>query len=62
MRPIGVVVLEILRQDPGKVCLTENDDVIEAFPADRANDTLGERVCLHHQMHPVETVRHECSV
>ena len=37
MRPSFVVIGGISGKDPAQVSSTEYDDVIEAFPADRAN-------------------------
>jgi len=40
MRPRPMIVLNIGRQDAAQVTLIENDDVIETFAPDRANDPL----------------------
>jgi hypothetical protein len=44
MRARGVVVVEVFGEDPDQVGLAEHDDVVEALSADRANDSLDERV------------------
>jgi hypothetical protein len=35
-----VVVAGVARKDPAQMALAEDDDVIEAFPADRADQSL----------------------
>ena len=40
MRAASVVILKICRQHTAQMTLIEDDDVIEAFAADRANDAL----------------------
>ena len=40
MRSEFVVIAGVGREDPAQVGLAENDDVIEAFPADRADQSL----------------------
>ena len=40
MRSQFVVIAGIGRKDPAQVGLTEDNDVIEAFPADRADQSL----------------------
>jgi hypothetical protein len=40
MRPAVVVILKIRRQRTAQVMLIEDDDVIETFAADRADDSL----------------------
>jgi hypothetical protein len=40
MRPAVVVILKIRRQRTAQVTLIEDDDVIETFAADRADDAL----------------------
>ena len=40
MRSQFVVIAGIGRKDPAQVGLAEDDDVIEAFPADRADQSL----------------------
>jgi hypothetical protein len=40
MRSDSVVIAGIGRKDPAQVGLAEDDDVIEAFPADRADQSL----------------------
>ena len=40
MRPAVVVILKIRRQRTAQVMLIEDDDVIETFAADRADDAL----------------------
>ena len=40
MRSDSVVIAGIGRKDPAQVGLVEDDDVIEAFPADRADQSL----------------------
>ena len=40
MRAASVVVLKVCRQHTAQVTLIEDDDVIEAFAADRADDSL----------------------
>jgi hypothetical protein len=42
MRAGGVVVREIRTQQTSEVPFVEHDDVIEAFPSNRADDALGE--------------------
>jgi hypothetical protein len=52
MRPASVVILEVRRQHTAQVTLIEDDDVIETFAADRADDALdisilpGDRVAV----------------
>jgi hypothetical protein len=40
MRPRPMIVLNIGRQGAAQVRLTEYDHVVQAFPADRANEPL----------------------
>jgi hypothetical protein len=40
MRSDSVVVAGVGRKDPAQMSLAEDDDVIEAFPADRADQSL----------------------
>ena len=40
MRSELVVIAGVGREDPAQMGLAENDDVIEAFPADRADQSL----------------------
>ena len=40
MRPASVVILKVRRQHTAQVTLIEDDDVIETFTADRADDAL----------------------
>lgn len=40
MRSQFVVIAGICRKDPAQVCLAKDDDVIEALPADRADQPL----------------------
>jgi hypothetical protein len=40
MRSETVVIAGVGREDPAKLVLAEDDDVIEAFPADRADQSL----------------------
>ncbi len=40
MRPDFIVIAGVGRKDPAKMGLAEDDDVIEAFTADRANQSL----------------------
>src|SRR5712671_6108775 len=40
MRPAVVVILKVCRQHTAQVTLIEDDDVIETFAADRADDAL----------------------
>ena len=40
MRPYPVVVGSVSRENPAQMGVAENDDVIEAFPADRADQPL----------------------
>jgi hypothetical protein len=44
MRAGGVVVGEIPTQQTSEVPFVEHDDVIEAFPSNRADDALGEGI------------------
>ena len=44
MRSGSVVVVQVASQDPPQVTLAENDDVIQAFPTDRADDPLDVRI------------------
>jgi hypothetical protein len=46
MRSDSVVIAGIGRKDPAQVDLVEDDDVIEAFPADRADQPLRMPVLL----------------
>ena len=39
-----MVVAEVAAQTPSKVCLVQDDDVVEKLSADGADDSLGERV------------------
>ena len=38
-----VIILKIARQDVAQVTLVEDDDVVETFATDRANDALDMR-------------------
>ena len=40
MRPEFVVIADVGRKDPAQMGFAEDDDVIEAFPADRADQSL----------------------
>lgn len=40
MRPDFIVIAGVGRKDPAKMGLAEDDDVIEAFPADLADQSL----------------------
>src|SRR5207245_6201303 len=42
--PGPVVVVNVLRQDPAKMPFANHDDVVKAFPSNRANHPLGIRV------------------
>src|SRR5438309_1209114 len=41
MCPGPVVVVNVLRQDPAKMPFANHDDVVKAFPSNRANHALG---------------------
>ena len=41
MRPGVMMILKIARQDAAQVTLVEDDNVIQAFTADRTDETLG---------------------
>ena len=36
----GIVIVSVARQHMTQVALSENDDLVKALPADRANQTL----------------------
>ena len=40
MRAGHIVVIDVARQHMTKVPLSEHDDVVKAFPADRSDQTL----------------------
>ena len=40
MRPESVVIAGVGRKEPAQMGFAEDDDVIEAFPADRADQSL----------------------
>jgi hypothetical protein len=40
VRSETVVIADVGREDPAQLGLAEDDDVIEAFPADRADQSL----------------------
>ena len=40
MRAASMVVFKVRRQDTAQVTLVEDDDVIETFATDRANDAF----------------------
>jgi hypothetical protein len=44
MRSGRVMVLKILRQDAAQVMLVQDDDVIQTFAADRADEALDIRI------------------
>src|SRR2546428_13867119 len=44
MRASGVVVREVTAQQAAEMPFVEHDDVIEAFPSNRPDDSLGERI------------------
>src|SRR5438093_6377170 len=44
MCPRPVIVVDVLRQDLAKMPLADHDDVVKAFPTNRANHPLGVRV------------------
>jgi len=44
MRARGVVVREVTAQQAAEVSFVEHDNVIEAFPPNRPDDALGERI------------------
>ncbi len=44
MRSGSVVVVQVASQDPPQVTLAENNDVVQAFPTDRADDPLHVRI------------------
>src|SRR5215470_1537100 len=44
MRAGGVVVREVTAQQASEVPFVEHNDVIEAFPSNRPDDTLGEGI------------------
>ena len=44
MRAGGVVVREVAAQQTAEVPFVDHDDVIEAFPTNRADDALGEGI------------------
>jgi hypothetical protein len=44
MRAGGVVVREVAAQQTAEVRFVDHDDVIEAFPTNRADDALGEGI------------------
>src|SRR5438552_13564515 len=44
MCPRPVVVVDVLRQDLSKMPFADHDDVVQAFPANRADHPLGIRV------------------
>src|SRR3974390_192870 len=44
MRPMGVVVLDVLVDHGFEVTLTEDEHAIKALPPDGSDETLGERI------------------
>jgi len=40
----SIVVVNVLREDLAKMPFADHDDVVEAFPSNRANHPLGTRV------------------
>jgi hypothetical protein len=46
MRAVGVVVLQVLTQHDVEVACSCDQDVVEAFSAQGADEALRDRVCL----------------
>ena len=44
VRPVGVIVAEVHSENSPKMLLVENDHMVEAFPADRADESLDVRI------------------
>ena len=52
------IVTEVSFENPSQMRLSEHDDVVEAFPANSSNQTLGKRIGKCRQLHRMVSVRH----
>jgi len=57
MRSERVVVVNVGRDEEVEVSLTEHDEMIEAFVADRFDPAFDECVLLHRQLHLIAMMR-----
>jgi hypothetical protein len=56
MRPVFVVMLRILGQDPPEVPFTVDQQVIEALAPQRSHVPLRKRIGPHRQIHPIQMI------
>jgi hypothetical protein len=46
VRPVGVIVVEVLSENSSKVSLVQHDHVVETLSTDRADDSLSVRILV----------------
>ncbi len=52
VRPMGIVEVDVLTFDVVEMAKAKAQEVIQAFPLERADPRFHERVCLRRGMHP----------
>jgi hypothetical protein len=57
VRAVLVVMRDVLRQGSLEMTATEDEEPVEALPADAADEALGKRVIARLQLHPAVKVR-----
>ena len=56
VRPGGVVVLKVLGQLLSQVVLIDDQQPVEEFPAEGADEPFADRVAPHRQLDPIRTI------
>ena len=56
VRPSRVVMHLVLGQDGAQVRLAENQQAVEEFPAQGADDPLADRVGRRRRLHPIQMI------
>ena len=61
VRPAGVVVQYVLGQYPSQVVLIDDQQPVEQFPAQGADDPFADGVAPHRQLHPIRMIGTDAS-
>jgi hypothetical protein len=56
MRPVGVVVIDVLLEDEPQVPLAGDQHPVQAFAAGTAHPAFRDRVAPHHQLHRIRSI------
>jgi hypothetical protein len=62
MRPGRIVVQQVLGQHLSQVVLIDDQDPVQEFPAQGADDPFADRVAPHRQLHPIGMIGTAASV